>query len=204
MLCPCSQEIKRPLFLGRKAMTNLDSLLKSRDVTLLTNVRIVKAMVFPVVTYRCESWTIKKAECWRIWCFQNCGVGVGVLRVPWTARRSNQWLLKEIKPEYSYEYSEYEYSYEYAEAEVPILWPPDVKSQVIGKISLKMGKDWGQEEKRVAEDEMVGWHHWLSGHEFEQAPGGGEGQGSLACCSPWSSKDVDTTEQLNNSSSVPV
>ena len=103
MLCPCSQEIKRPLLLGRKAMTNLDSLLKSRDVTLLTNIRIVKAMVFPVVTYGCESWTIKKAECWRIWCFQNCGVGVDVLRVPWTARRSNQWLPKEIKPEYSYE-----------------------------------------------------------------------------------------------------
>ena len=94
----CSQEIKRRLLLGRKAMTNLDSILKSRDVTLPTKVRLVKAMVFPVVMYGCESWTIKKAECWRIdafelWCWR-------LLRVPWTARRSNQSILKEISPEY--------------------------------------------------------------------------------------------------------
>ena len=91
--CDCSHEIKKRLFLGRKAMTNLDSILKSRDITLPTNVRLVKAMVFPVVMYGCESWTIKKAECQRIdafelWCWRR------LLRVPWTARRSNQSILK--------------------------------------------------------------------------------------------------------------
>ena len=95
----CSQEIKRHSLLGRNAMTNLDSILKSRDITLLTKIQIVKAMVFPVVTYGCESWTVKKAECQRIhafelWCWRR------LLRVPWMARRSNQSILKEINPEY--------------------------------------------------------------------------------------------------------
>ena len=98
----CNHEIKRHLILGRKAMTNLDSILKSRDITLPTNVRLVKVMVFPVVMYGCESWTIKKAEHQRIdgfelWCWRR------LLRVPWTARRSNQSILKEISPEYSLE-----------------------------------------------------------------------------------------------------
>ena len=97
----CSHEIKSYLFLGRKALTNLDSLLKSRDITLPTNVCLVKAMVYPVIMYGCESWTVKKAECWRIdafelWCWR-------LLRVPWTARRSNQSILKEISPECSLE-----------------------------------------------------------------------------------------------------
>ena len=83
------------------------------------------------------------------------------------------------------------------EAEAPILWPPDMNSWLIGKDS-DAGKDWGQEEKGATEDEMVGWHHWLSGHEFEQAPGDGEGQGSLVCCSPRVTKKSDTTERLNN------
>ena len=98
----CSHEIKRCLLLGRKAMTNLDSILKSSDLTLPTKVHLVKAMVFPVVMYECESWTIKKAECQRIdafelWCWRR------LLRVPWTSRRSNQSILKEISPEYSLE-----------------------------------------------------------------------------------------------------
>ena len=98
----CSHEIKRCLLLGRKVMTNLDSILKSRDTTLSTKVHLVKAMVFPVVMYGCESWTIKKAEQWRIdafelWCWRR------LLRVPWTARRSNQSILKEISPKYSLE-----------------------------------------------------------------------------------------------------
>ena len=98
----CSHEIKRPLLLGRKGMTNLDSILKSRDGTLLTEVHLVKAMIFPVVIYGCESWTVKKAECQRIdafelWCWRR------LLRVPWTARRSNQSILKEISPGYSLE-----------------------------------------------------------------------------------------------------
>ena len=81
------------------------------------------------------------------------------------------------------------------DAEAPILWPPDVKSRLIGK-DHDAGKDWGQEEKGTTEDEMVGWHHWLNGHEFEQTPGDSEG-GGLACCSPWSCKESDITEQLN-------
>ena len=98
----CSHEIKRHLLLGRKAVTNLDGILESRNITLWTKVCIVKALVFPVVMYRCESWTIKKAQCWRIntfelWCWRR------LLRVPWTTRRSNQSILKEISPEYSLE-----------------------------------------------------------------------------------------------------
>ena len=98
----CSHEIKRRLLLGRKVMTNLGSILKSRDITLVTKVCLVKAMVFPVVMYEYESWTIKKAECQRIdafelWCWRR------LLRVPWTTRRSNQSILKEISPEYSLE-----------------------------------------------------------------------------------------------------
>ena len=111
-----SHEIKKRLLLGRKAMTKLDSILESRDITLPTKVHLVKAVVFPVVMYGCESWTIKKAECRRIdafelWCWRR------LLRVPWTARISNQLILKEISPEYSLE-----------GAEAPILWPPDTKS----------------------------------------------------------------------------
>ena len=83
------------------------------------------------------------------------------------------------------------------DAEAPILWPPDAKSQLIRK-DPDAGKDWRQEEKGMTEDEMVGWHHWLNGHEFEQAPGDGEGWGSLACCSPWGRKESDTAEWLNN------
>ena len=112
-----SHEIKRCLLLERKAMTNLDNILKSRDITLPTNVHLVKAVILPVVMYECESWTVKKVECQRIyafelWCWRR------LLRVSWTARRSNQSILKEISPEYSLD----------AEAEAPILWPPNVKS----------------------------------------------------------------------------
>ena len=98
----CSHEIKRHLLLGRKALTNLDSILKSRDIPLLTKVRVVKAFVFPVVMYGCESWTIKKAECWRINVFK-LWYWRRLLRVTWTTRRSNQSILKEINPEYSLE-----------------------------------------------------------------------------------------------------
>ena len=111
-------------------MTNLDSILKSRDITLPTKVCLVKAMVFPVVMYGCESWTVKKAEHQRIdfelWCWRR------LLRVPWTARRSNQSILKEINPEYSGRTD--------SEAEAPILWPPDANSQLIGK-DPDAGKD---------------------------------------------------------------
>ena len=116
----CSHEIKRHLLLGGKVMTNLDSILKSRDITLPTKVRLVKAMVFPVVMYACESWTVKKAECQRldaftVWCWRR------LLRVPWTARRSNQSILKEISPGFSLEGM-------MLKAETPVLWPPHAKS----------------------------------------------------------------------------
>ena len=130
-------------------MTNLDSILKSRDITLPTKVYLVKAMVFPVVMYGCENWTIKKTERWRIdafelWCWRR------LLRVPWTARRSNQSILKEISPGCSLEGLTLKLK--------PILWPPDAKSWLIWK-DPDAGKDWGQEEKGTTEDEMVGWLH---------------------------------------------
>ena len=119
----CSHEIKRCLLLGRKAMTNLDSILKSRDIILPTKVHLVKSMVFPVVMYGCESWTVKKAERQRIdafelWCWRR------LLRVPWTTKRSNQSILKEINPEYSLEGL-------MLKLKLQILWPPDVKNSLI-------------------------------------------------------------------------
>ena len=135
----CSHEIKRRLLHGRKVMTNLDSILKSRDITLSTKVRLVKAMVFPVVIYGCESWTIKKAERWRIdafelWCWRR------LLRVPWTKRRSNKSILKEISPGLFIGRTD-------VEAETPVLWPPDAKSWLIWK-DPDSGKHWGQERGR--------------------------------------------------------
>ena len=137
----------------------------------------VKAMVFPVVMYGCESWTMKKAEHRRIdalelWCWGR------LLRVPWTASRSNQSILKEISPGYSLEGLMLKLKLQYKE------WPPDTKNWLIGK-DPDTGKDWRQEEKGTTEDEMVGWHHWLNGHEFWQALGVGDGQGGLVRCSPW-------------------
>ena len=133
-------------------------------------------MVFPVLMYGCENWTIKKAERWRIdafelWCWQR------LLRVPWTARRSNQSILKEISPKYSLEGL-------MLKLKTPILWPHDVKNWLTGK-DPDAGKDWRQEEKGMTEDEMAGWHHRCNEHELGQTPGDGEGQGDLACCSPW-------------------
>ena len=177
----------RCLLLGRKAMTHLHGVLKSRDVTLPAKVHLVKAMDFPVVMYGCEIWTIKKAEHRRMDAFQ-LWYWRRLSRVPWTARRSNQFILKEINWIFIGRTD--------AEAETPILWPPDAKSWLIWK-DPDAGKDWRQEEKGTTEDEMVGWHHWLYGHEFEQAPGVGDGQGNLVCCSPWGCKESDTTKRLN-------
>ena len=167
-------------------MSNLGTILKSRDVTLPTKVRLVKAMVFPVAVYGCESWTIKQAEHQRIdtselWCWRILS------RVSWTARRSNQSILKEINPEYSLEGL-------MLKQKLPILRPPDAKKWLIWKDPDERLKAGGE---GATEDEMVGWHHQLEGHESEQAPGVGEGQGSLACCSPWGCKESDTTERLN-------
>ena len=154
-----SHEIKRRLLLGRKVTTNLESILKSRDITLPTKVLLLKAMVFPVVMYGCQSWTVKKAECWRIdtfelWCWRR------LLRVPWTARRSNQSIIKEISPGCSLEGLMLKLK----------LWYFGHLIRRVDSLEKKdpdAGRDWGQEEKGTTEDEMAGWHHWLDGHEFE-------------------------------------
>ena len=166
-----SQEIKRCLFLGRKAMINLDSILKSRDVTLPTKVHLVKAMVFPVVRYGSESWTIKKAECqrilWTVVLEETLESPLDCKEIkPLNPKINQPWILigrTDVK------------------AEAPILWQPDMKTWLIGK-DLDAGKDWRQEEKGMTEDEMVGWHHWFNGQELGQTPADGEGQGGLVCC----------------------
>ena len=144
--------------------------------------------------YGCESWTIKKAECWRIdafelWCWRR------LLRVPRTAKRSNQSILKEISSEYWLEGLMLKLQ--------SIIWPPDAKNWLIGK-DPDAGKDWRQKEKGMTQDEMVGWHHQLNGHEFEQAPRVGDGQESLECCSSQGHKESDMTEQLNWTESILV
>ena len=136
-------------------MTNLDSILKSRDITLLTKVRLVKAMVFLVVMYGCESWTVKKTESRRIddselWCWRR------LLRVPWTARRSNH-----SEGDQPWDF----FGRNYAKAETPVLWPPHVKCWLIGK-DPDARRDWGHKEKGTTEDEMAGWNHQLDEHEF--------------------------------------
>ena len=149
-------------------------------------------MVFPVVMYGCESWTVKKAEHQRIdacelWCWRR------LLRVPWTARRSSQSILKEILNVHWRTD---------AEAEMPILWLPGAKNWLI-RNDPDAWQNWRQ-EKGMTENETVGWYHWLDGHEFEQAQGVGDGQGSLACCSPWGCKELDTTEGLNWTEPGPI
>ena len=152
-------------------MTNLDSILKSRDITLPTKVHLVKAMVFPVVMYGCEGCTIKKSWALMNWCFWAV-VLEKTLESPLDS--------KEIQPVHPKDQSWVFIGRTDVEAETPILWPPDVKSWLIGK-DPDPGKDWGQ-EKGTMEDEVVGWHHQLNGHEFEWTPGVGDGQGGLACC----------------------
>ena len=161
--------------------------LKSRDITLPTKVHLVNAMVFPVVIYGCESWTIRKAEHQRIDAFEL--VLEKTLESPLD--------FKEIQPVNLKGHQSWIFiGRTDAEAETPILWPPNTKNWLIGK-DPDGGKDWRQKEKGMTEDEMVGWHHWLNGHEFEQALGVGDGQGSLACCIPWVHKETDRTEWLN-------
>ena len=145
----CNHEIKRHLLLGRKAMTNLESVLKSRDITLSTKVHLVKAIVFPVVMYGCESWTIKKAECQRtdafeLWFWRR------LLGVPWTARRSNQSILKEISPEYSLERLMLKLKHQYFGH---LMGRVDSFEKVLMLEGLKARGE------GVAEDEMVRWHH---------------------------------------------
>ena len=158
-------------------MTNLDSVLKSKDNTLLTKICIVKTMVFPVVMYGCESWTKKKAECRRndafeLWCWRRLLSPLDCEDIKPVNKGDQSWIFTRRAD---------------AEAETPILWPPDVKCRLIRK-DPTAGKEWRQEEKGTTEDKMVVWNHWLNGHEFGQSPGVGEVQGCLACCSPWGRK----------------
>ena len=179
-----SHEIKRHLLLERKAITNLDSILKSSEITLSTKIRLVK--VFPAVMYGCESWTIKKAEHWRIYAFEL-----------WCWRRlfvEDPFYSKEIQPVYPKGNQSWIFiEWTDAEAETSVLWPCDAKKWLIGK-DPDAGKDWRQEEKVMTEDEMVGCHHQFDRHAFEQAPGVGDEQGGLACCSPWGHEKLDTTK----------
>ena len=175
-------KLKDACSLEGKFMTNLDSILKSRDITLSTKVRLVKAMVFPVVMYGCESWTVKKAErrsidASKLWYWRR------VLRVPWTARRSNQSILKEISPGWCWS------------------WNSNTLATWCGELT-HLKSPWCWERLRsggegTTEDEMVGVDHRLSGHESGWTPGAGDGQGGLACCGLWGHKESVMTEWLN-------
>ena len=189
----CSWRVKRYLLLRRKAMANLDSVLKSRDITLPTKVCIVKAMIFPVVVYQCERWTIKKTEHWWIdGAHLNCGVGenswesLGQQDQQVHPKGNQSWIFTGRTD---------------AEAEASILWPPDGKSQLIGK-DPDSGKDW----KAGGEGDDRRWDGWMASLTqwpwVWQTPGDSEGQGGLACCSSWDHKESNTTEQLSNNNAT--
>ena len=167
-------------------MTNLESVLKSRDITLMTKLRTVKAMIFPAVMYGSESWTTKKAEhqrtnAFKLWCWRR------FLRVPWTAGSSNQTILKEISPEYSLEG---------LMRKLQHFGHLMCRANSLEK-TLTLGKDWGQEGKGVTEDEMVGWHHWLNDMSLSKLWEIVKDR-ELACCSPWGRKELDITYWLKN------
>ena len=183
----CSHEIKRRLLLGRKVMTNLHSILKSSDITLSTKVHLVKAMVFPVIMYGCESWTVKKSEHQRIdafelWCWRR------LLRVPWTARRSNQSILEEISPGCSLEG-----------------WCCSWNSNTLAtwcRELTHLKRPWCWEGLGAGgEGNDRGWDGWMA--SLTQwtwvwwTPGVGDGQGGLVCCGSWDRKELDMTKPLN-------
>ena len=157
-------------------------------------VQVVKLMVFPVVMYQCESWTIKKAECWRtdvfeLWFWRK------LLRVPWTARKSNQSILKEINPEFSLEGLMMKLKLQYFGH---LMWRANSL-----KKTLMLGKDGRQVDKGTKEDKMVGWHHQLNGPEFKQTPSNSEGLGILVCCCPWGCKVLGMTQRLDDNNLYP-
>ena len=181
----------RHLLLGRKAMTNQDSILKSRDITLSTKAYLVKAMVFPVLVYGCESWTVKKAERQRIdaselWCWRR------LLRVLWSARISNQWILKEISPEYSSEelmLKLMKFGH--------LMWRTESleKTRILGKTESRRRRGWQKMDGWMA---TLTWWTWVwASWRWSKHHGVGDGQGSLECCSPWGHRESDVTERLN-------
>ena len=176
----CSHEIKRCLLLGRKAMTNLDSILKSRD-------RGLSSQSCGFSSSHVWMWELDSKDSWaqKNWCFWTV-VLEKTLESPLDCTE-----IKPVNPKGNQSWI----FIGRTDDETPILWPPDAKNWLTGK-DTDAGKDWRQ-EKGTTEDEMVRWHHWLDGHEFEQVSGVGDGQRSLACCSPWGNKESDATEQLN-------
>ena len=176
--------ILKDVALWKKIYEHLDSILKSRDTTLPTKVHLLKFMVFPVVMYGCESWTIKKAECQRMMLL-SYGVGEDSVNPldckeiqPVHPKGNQYWLFigrTDVQPE------------------TLILWPPDAKNWLSGK-DPDAGKDWRQEEKGMTEDEMLRWHHRLDGQEFEWTTGVGDGQGGPVCCNSWGRKESDATK----------
>ena len=233
----CSHEIKRHLLLGRKVMTNLDSIFKRRDITLPTKIRLVKAS-YGFSSSHVWMWKLDCEESWVLenWCFwtvvlektlespMDCkeiqqvhskgdqswvffGSSCGCCKIasvvsdsvrphrrqptrlpyPWDSPGKNTGVDCHFLLQF--------FGRNDAKAETPILWPPHVKSWPIGK-DPDSGRDWGQKEKGMTEDEMAGWHHRLDGRESEWTPGVGDGQGGLACCNSWGHKELDTTERL--------
>ena len=183
----CSHEIKRCLLLGRKAMTNLDSILKSRYIICQQD---PYSQSYGFSNSHVWLWELDYKESWTLknWCFWIV-VLEKTLKSPLDC--------KEIQPVHPNGDQSWVFiGRTDGEAETPILWPPDAKSWLIWK-DPDAGKDWRRDEKGLTEDEMVGWHHQLNGHEFGQTLGIGDGQGGLACCNSWGHKESDTTERLN-------
>ena len=181
----CNHEIKRYLLLGRKAMTNLDSIVKSRDVTLPTKVCLVKPMVYSS-SHVCmweldhkESWVPKNWYFWTVVLEKTLVKPLDCKIKPVNPKGNQSWIFIGRTD---------------AEAEASIVWPPEAKSWLMKNADA--GKNWKQ-EKWMTEDEMIGWHHWLHGHELEQSLGVGDGLGCLVCCSPWDCKESEMTEPLN-------
>ena len=186
----CSHVIKRRLLLGRKVMSNLDSIFKSRDITLSTKVHLVKALVFPVVIYGCKSWTIKKAECridaFELWCWRR------LLRVPWTARRSNQSILKETSPGCSLEGLMLKLKLQYF-GHLMRRVDSFEKTLMLGKTEGRTRR--GRQRMRCLDGITDSMEMSLS--KLPPPLGVDDGQGGLACCSLWGHKESDTTERLN-------
>ena len=183
----CSHEIKRCILLGRKVMINLDSILKSRDITFNKG---PSSQGYGFSFGHVLMWELDCEESWALknWCFWTV-VLEKTLESPLDC--------KEIQPVHSKgDQPGVFFGRNDTKAETPVLWPPHAKSWLIGK-DPDAGRDWRQEEKGTTEDEMAGWHHRLNVHEFEWTPGVGDGQGGLACCNSWGCKESDTTELLN-------